>query len=179
MDAIAQHGHIARLRRYEEVCNRYDIDAAVAMFTEDGVIDDLGRQYRGSDALRDAHEYDLATSAQIRLSDFRLVENTVHCQFLYCNVFDRALSLDGFHQWSEFTFRGDLIERFAITGADEAEIQRHRARKRPVLEWAQVHHPDELEASRAFTREAGDALVRIVHLWQRAHISGQEPGGEP
>src|SRR6266487_6235512 len=61
---------ITLLQHYQDVCNRYDIGAAVALFAEDGSIEIRGTAYRGQAALRAAHECDMGSQTQVTFSDY-------------------------------------------------------------------------------------------------------------
>ena len=156
---------VARLRAYEEAGNRHDVDACVAMFAEDGVIDDRGIRIGGLEAIRAAHEYDRAVNARVAFDGFEVAGEIVSCRFIYTKDLDRVLGLDGFHQAARFTFRDGLIREFAIVGADEAEIERHRRLKGPFFEWARRHQPELHAASRSFDYEGGTALRRLGEAW--------------
>jgi hypothetical protein len=159
---------VARLRAYEGAGNRCDVDACVAMFAEDGVIDDRGIRIGGLDAIRAAHEYDRAVNARVAFDRFEMAGETVTCRFVYTKELDRILGLDGFHQTARFTFRDDLIREFAIVGADQAEIERHRRLKGPFFAWARRHQPELHAASRSFDHEGGTALRRLGEAWVEA-----------
>src|SRR5687768_10408076 len=98
-------GLVVLLKAYEQVSNQHDIDAAIAMFAEEGCIEVQGKQYCGPAALRAAHEYDLASQTHITLSDFAVESNVVTCKVVYCDELDRVVGLDGLHSRAEFTFR--------------------------------------------------------------------------
>ena len=159
---------VDKLRAYEEAGNRYDVEACVGMFAEDGVIEDRGIRVAGLEAIRAAHEYDRAVNARVTFDAFEVAGESVSCRFVYTKDLDRILGLDGFHQTAHFTFRDGLIREFAIVGADEAEIERHRRLKVPFFAWAKCHQPELHAASRSFDYEGGTALRRLGEVWVEA-----------
>jgi hypothetical protein len=159
---------VAILRAYQETCNRFDVEASVALFAEDGVIDDRGVAVRGQEAIRATHEYDRAVNARITLDDFRVTADTIRGRFVYTKELDRILRLDGLHQVARFIVRDGRIHAFTILGPDEAELQRHLRRKAPFFDWAKRHHPETYARSRSFDRDGGEALRQLGEAWIHA-----------
>jgi hypothetical protein len=157
---------VALLKAYEQVSNQHDIDAAVAMFAEDGCIEAQGKQYCGPAMLRAAHEYDLASQTHITLSDFAVDGNVVTCKVVYCDELDRVVGLDGMHSRAEFTFRQDRIRRFLALPAAEQERQRHRQAEAVFRQWAQEHYPEEVAKGFNFDYESGASLLKVVRAWR-------------
>src|SRR5262245_50262760 len=116
---------IRLLQHYQDVCNRYDIEAAVALFAEDGCIEIDGTVYRGQAVLRAAHECDMGSQTQVTFSDYSVEGESVSCIFITYDVVDRAVGLDGRHMRAEFTIRDGHIVRFLSLPADEQERKRH------------------------------------------------------
>jgi hypothetical protein len=159
---------VAILRAYQDACNRFDIEASVALFAADGVINERGITIRGREAIRAAHEYDRAVNAQISLEDFAVAGETVTCRFYYTKELDRLLDLDGLHQAARFLVHDGRIHAFAILGPDETELRRHLRRKGPFFDWAKRHHPGTYARSRSFDRYDGAALRYLGEVWVRA-----------
>ena len=168
MDATpgTDHDLIARLKRYQDVCNRYDIDAALEMFADDGCIEVRGVRYCGKAVLREAHEYDLGSKTQVAFDDFAVEGNVVRCRFITCDEVDRVVGIDGRHMCAEFTFHEGRIQTFLSLPADEAEVQRHREAKRVFMQWAREHYPEEVAKGFAFNYESGASLARVAHAWR-------------
>jgi hypothetical protein len=158
------------LQHYQEVCNRYDVEAAVALFADDGSIEVHGTAYSGSAALRAAHECDMGSQTQISFDDYSIEGESVSCTFITCDVLDRAVGLDGRHMQAEFTIRNGRIVRFLSLPADEQERLRHAAAKHIFHTWARTHYPDEVAKGANFDYEAGASLTRVVQAW----LSGQD-----
>ena len=160
---------IAVLQHYQDVCNRYDIDAAVGLFAEDGSIEIHGTAYRGQAVLRAAHECDMGSQTQVRFGDYTVQGDRVTCTFITCDVLDRAVGLDGRHMRAEFTIRDGRIIRFLSLAADEQERQRHAAAKHAFHTWARAHYPDEVAKGANVDYEAGASLSRVVQAWLNRH----------
>lgn len=156
---------ITLLKHYQAVCNRYDIEAAVALFAEEGSIEIQGNVYGGPAALRAAHECDLGSQTQVAFSDYVVEGERVRCTFITSDVLDRAVGLDGRHMQAEFTIRNGRILRFLSLPADELERQRHAAAKHAFHVWARTHYPDEVAKGANFDYEAGASLTRVVQAW--------------
>ena len=156
---------ITLLKHYEDVCNRYDIDSAVALFGDDGYIEINGIAYRGQAALRAAHECDMGSQTQVTFGDYVVDGDRVTCTFMTCDVLDRAVGLDGRHMRAEFTIRDGRIVRFLSLPADEQERQRHYAAKHAFHIWARTHYPDEVAKGANLDYEAGASLARVVQAW--------------
>lgn len=76
---------IDAILRYQEVCNRHGIAAAVACFTDEGYIEDIhGQRYGGRAVLRAAHEYDRASAITVTFGDFTVTGDTHACRFVQC-----------------------------------------------------------------------------------------------
>jgi hypothetical protein len=156
---------ITLLKYYEDVCNRYDIDAAVGLFADDGSIEINGTAYRGQAALRAAHECDRGSQTQVTFGDYTVDGDRVTCTFMTYDVLDRAVGLDGRHMCAEFTIRDGRIVRFLSLPADEQERQRHYAAKHAFHSWARTHYPDEVAKGVNIDYEAGASLTRVVQAW--------------
>ena len=156
---------ITLLKHYQAVCNRYDIEAAVELFAEDGAIEIQGNVYEGVAALRAAHECDLGSQTQVTFGDYVVEGEKVCCTFITADVLDRAVGLDGRHMRAEFTIRNGRIVRFLSLPADEPERRRHFAAKHAFQTWARTHYPDEVAKGANFDYEAGASLTRVVQAW--------------
>jgi hypothetical protein len=156
---------IRLLQHYQDVCNRYDIEAAVALFADDGFIEINGKVYRGQAILRAAHECDMGSQTQVSFSDYIVEGERVSCTFITYDVLDRAVGLDGRHMRAEFTIRDGHIVRFMSLPADEQEHKRHAAAKHAFHTWARAHYPIEVAKGANFDYEAGVSLSRVVQAW--------------
>jgi hypothetical protein len=156
---------IRLLQHYQDLCNRYAIEAAVALFAEDGCIEINGKVYRGHAVLRAAHECDMGSQTQVSFSDYIVDGEKVSCKFITYDVLDRAVGLDGRHMRAEFTIRDGRIVRFLSLPADEQEGKRHAAAKYGFHTWARARYPNEVAKGANLDYEAGASLSRVVQAW--------------
>ncbi len=168
-DSSAGQDLIARLQRYQEVSNSYDIGAAVAMFTEDGMIEANGKQYSGQDVLRAAHEYDMASGTQVAFSDFVVQGDVVTCTFVTCDELDRIVGTGGMHTRAEFTFSDGRIRKFRSLPPEAQEVERHRQAKGRFFAWAREHYPEEVAKGFNFDYETGASLFKVARAWHDHH----------
>lgn len=160
---------ITVLQHYQNVCNSYDIEAAVALFADDGSIEIYGTVYSGQVALCAAHECDMGSQTQVTFGHYIVEGDRVSCSFITTDVLDRAAGLDGRHMQAEFTIRNGRIVRFLSLPADEQERQRHAAAKHAFHTWARAHYPDEVAKGANLDYEAGASLTRVVQAWLNRH----------
>jgi ketosteroid isomerase-like protein len=98
------------VRRLVEATNAGDGAAFVDAFTEDGVVDDWGRTFRGPVEIGRWNEAEnIGVHAQFRVQDFTADGDTVTARF--------AVSGGGFNGPSTFTFEvdGDRVRSMRIT----------------------------------------------------------------
>jgi hypothetical protein len=164
-DTSSIHDPITLLQHYQDVCNRYDIQAAVALFADDGSIEIAGTVYSGQAALCAAHECDMGSQTQVTFGDYVVEGDRVSCSFSTYDVLDRAVGLDGRHMRADFTIRNGRIVRFVSLPADEPERQRHHAAKHAFHTWARTHYPEEVAKGANLDYEAGASLTRVVQAW--------------
>jgi hypothetical protein len=162
---------IAKLKTYQDLCQAYDIAAAVKMFALDGIIEEAEEQVVGEDALRAAHEFDMGAQNQIVLRDFVVDGDHVSCTFVNCHELHRILGIDAIHRRVEITFTNGLIQKFSLLRPDDQDLERFRAVAGPFFTWARERHPEELAKMRSFNYEGGRALFKLAHAW-RDHLAG-------
>jgi hypothetical protein len=162
----AENPYIAVVQQYQEVSNRHDIDACVALFTEDGRIEMNGEVYQGIPALRDAHEYDVGSRTQVAFRDFVVAGDVIECTFWNEHELSRVLGTGGTSGKAVFAFRGNKIVSFSILPPDEEERRRVMTIAAPAFQWLRENHPDMVANWSGFDRAAGDALFALAELWR-------------
>lgn len=167
--------HIAVLQEYQGASNRHDIDACVALFTEQGRIEMNGETYQGPQALRDAHAYDLSSRTQVAFRDFVIEGPEVRCTFWNEHELDRVLGTGGTTSRAVFAFRDERIDCFSILPPDEAEQQRIRTQAGAAFRWLRENHPDVLAKWGSFDRAGGEVVFALAELW-RGHLAATTPG---
>ncbi|MEV4759368.1 nuclear transport factor 2 family protein [Micromonospora sp. NPDC049559] len=98
-------------QRLIDAANDGDVDAFLAGFTEDGVVDDWGREFRGADEIRawsDAEFIGKRVTLTVERVERRGAESVVAAQ----------VGGEGFTGPSHFAFRtdGDRVSRMTIRG---------------------------------------------------------------
>jgi hypothetical protein len=162
---IHPHDPLTLLQQYQDVCNHYDIEAAVALFADNGCIEINGIEYHGQATLRALHECDMGSQTQVTFCDYLVEGECVACSFITSDVLDRAVGLDGHHMRAEFTIKDGRIVRFVSLPVDQQERLRHATAKHAFHTWACTHYPDEVAKGANADYEAGASLSRVVHAW--------------
>ncbi|MBL7257577.1 nuclear transport factor 2 family protein [Paractinoplanes lichenicola] len=96
-------------RRLLDAANANDIDAFLAGFTADGVVDDWGREFRGADEIRGWSDGEfIGKQVSLAVEDVRRSGNET--------TVTAAVGGNGFNGPSHFTFTvdGDLVSRMTI-----------------------------------------------------------------
>src|SRR5215203_5191133 len=96
---------LALVRRYQGVCNRYDVEAAVAMFADDGGIEYAGTLYTGRDVLRATHEYDMGAGNVVEFTDLAVDGDRVRCTFIATDQLCRIAGTSGPRSPAELLFK--------------------------------------------------------------------------
>jgi len=164
-DLSTSQNVIARLKAYEDACNRYDVDAAVAMFAEDGVLTFDGERIAGQAALRAAHEWDKRAHNQVGFSDYIVEGKIVRCTFVNCHELHRILGIDAIRRPAEVIFNHDRIQTCVLLAPNLHDLQRFRQLSAPFWDWAAAQHPEQLAKIRAPGAEGGSALFSLAHAW--------------
>lgn len=166
--------HVTLLRAYEAAANRHDIEDCVALFAGDGVIEDHGRTARGTDRIREAHEYERACAGQMAIIESVSDGNEVRCHIVYRNEIDRLLDLDGVRKSARFVFQDGSIDSVILDGADDASNDRHQRAFTPFRTWARMYHPEAYGRMHAYDGPAGTVLVVLARAW----VDAGRPVGE-
>ena len=162
-----EHPHIQLLQTYQEASNRHDIEACVALFTEDGSIEMGGDVYAGSQALWDAHAYDLGSQTLVEFRDFEKDGNLVRCTFWNEHELSRAIGNDGMTGKAEFTIKEGRIYKFNILPPGDDERKRVMEKAGPAIKWLRENHPDAVAKWKGFDRTAGEAVFALAELWRQ------------
>jgi hypothetical protein len=99
----------AAVQRLLDAANAGDVDAFLAGFTDDGVVDDWGREFRGAEAIRGWSD-DEFIGKQVSLDVTDVASKSGE------TVVTAQVGGNGFNGPSHFSFRvaGDLVSRMTI-----------------------------------------------------------------
>lgn len=159
---------IAALRAYQELCNQFDMEAAMEYFTEGAAIVIDGACSKGTAEVFRIHEGDRGARLIVDFTDFELDGDTLGCFFHAESEIDRALGLRGIARWNRITFVDNKIHYWDIDRPSEAEIARRRDVIGPFWEWAEANHSDLVKTMRShYTYEAGHAAAQLADHWRQ------------
>jgi hypothetical protein len=164
---VSENPYIAVVQEYQEASNLHDINACVALFAEDGRIEMNGEMYQGLQALRDAHEYDLASRTQVAFRDFVAEGDVIRCTFWNEHELDRVVQSGGTTSSAVFTFRNQKIHTFHILPPDEDEQQRLRTQVGSAFRWLRENHADVVAKWGSFDRAGGETVYTLAELWRK------------
>jgi hypothetical protein len=163
---------IGLIRVYESAANRHDVDACVALFSDDAAIEDHGRTARGAARIRDAHEHERACAGQIAIIEPVVDGSEVHCHLVYRNELDRLLDLDGVRKSATFVVRDGLIDSLVLDGDDDEANARRQNAMAPFQDWVRTYHPEAFTRMRSYDGPAGTVLVVAAQAWIQAGKPG-------
>lgn len=161
------------LKAYEEASNRHDVEGCTAMFTADGSIVLMGDVFAGTDAIRAAHEYDLASKTFVKFLNPQVDGNVVRCDFWNQHELGRAIGDGGVTGGAEFTFEGERIKTFNILPPSEEERKRFMQIAAPKFKWLRENHPDLMAKSQGFDRSAGEAVFALAEILRSQQSQGE------
>lgn len=156
--------YIQLLKTYEDASNRHDVEGCTAMFAEDGSIVLMGDVFAGVDAIRAAHEYDLASQTFVKFLDPQAEGNVVRCAFWNQHELGRAIGDDGMTGSAEFTFEGERIKKFDILPPSDEERKRFMEKAGTTLKWLRENHADLVAKTQGFNRSAGEVVFQLAEL---------------
>src|SRR6266852_3092418 len=82
------------LMSYQEACQRFDVEAATAFFSDNGTLEFAGEQHAGRAALLDAHRWDRAARNQVAFLDLRVSGDQVSLTFVNQHELHRILGVE-------------------------------------------------------------------------------------
>lgn len=159
---------ISILRAYQELCNRFDMKAAMEYCTDDCTIAINGTVSSGYDEVFRIHEGDRGCRMLVDFTDFEVDGDTVSCFFHAESEIDRALGLGSMARWNRITFKDNKIHYWDIDNPPETEIARRNPVIKPFLDWAAANHPELLGRMRStYNYESAAAEVVLADLWRQ------------
>ena len=159
---------------FQEAVNRKEINNVMAMFTEDAEFELIGvSKYSGKEQIKNQFEYDAGVNGELKFTDFRSEENTVHCQ---CSERNDRLAAMGISELTfpscTFVFREGLIQSFSAKVSPEM-LQYNIEVWQKFVPWCKENHPDEYsimftsEGRFIYNRENGAGVVPLLRKWRK------------
>ena len=164
--------YIKLLKAYEEASNSHDVEGCTAMFTANGSIVLMGDVFAGTDAIRAAHEYDLASQTFVKFLNPQADWNVVRCDFWNQHELSRAVGDGGVTGGAEFTFEDERIKTFNILPPTDEERKRFIQIAGPKLKWLNENHPELLAKTQGFDRSAGEAVFALAEILRSQQAEG-------
>ncbi|HKJ33857.1 MAG TPA: nuclear transport factor 2 family protein [Balneolales bacterium] len=157
---------------FQESVNRKDVDKVLTMFTEDAEFELVGiSKYSGKEQIKNQFDYDAGVNGELKFTDFRSEENTVHCQLTERN--DRLAAM-GINELTfpscTFVFQDGLIQSFSAKVSPEM-VQHNTEVWQKFIPWCKENHPHEYskmftsEGRFIYNRENGAGVVLLLRKW--------------
>src|SRR5262245_56608302 len=148
---------------YEAACQRFDVEAAVACFAEDGRLEYGGESLTGQAALLGAHLWDRAAQNRIALLDPVVTGNQVAVTFQNQHELHRMLNVAPMRRPAEFVFRGDRIQLLRVLPLEPESLERLREKAGPFFEWVRQHHAEAWQRTAVLDEPGGQAPYDLAH----------------
>ena len=157
---------------FQESVNRKDVDKVLTMFTEYAEFELVGiSKYSGKEQIKNQFDYDIGVNGELKFTDFRSEENTVHCQLTERN--DRLAAM-GINELTfpscTFVFQDGLIQSFSAKVSPEM-VQHNTEVWQKFIPWCKENHPHEYskmftsEGRFIYNRENGAGVVLLLRKW--------------
>ena len=158
---------LSLVRAYEEVFNRHDLEAVVALFADDAVLQNawINGIYKAD--IKIQHDFVFGLNQTIQNSECSVVKDTVACKALVRDDCIKAAGIDGYHYTSvEYVFEDMKIYR--VTGTESSDDgQTMTGFYRRMFGWSSAHRPEEnsklsdSNGSPIVNRETGKIYVKL------------------
>ena len=158
---------LSLVRAYEEVFNRHDLEAVVALFADDAVLQNawINGIYKAD--IKIQHDFVFGLNQTIQNSECSVVKDTVACKALVRDDCIKAAGIDGYHYTSvEYVFEDMKIYR--VTGTESSDDgQTMEGFYDGMFGWSGAHRPEEnsklsdSNGSPIVNRETGKIYVKL------------------
>ena len=174
--ALAQGDDLIRLvQAYQEAANQHDLDAIMAMWTDDAVFELVGMgKLVGPEQIRAIHDYDAGLHTELNFHNCSADGNTVTCEATERNDWQRAAQIPEYHYSSAvFTFKDSKIQSVVATMAPES-AQILGPTMQAFNQWAMANRPDEVakvvdeNGNFIYRRESASIVVGMLKEWRAA-----------
>ena len=167
MDFESQLDQLQLLMSYQEACQRFDVEAAVAFFSDNGTLEYAGEQHTGRAALLDAHRWDRAARNQVAFLEPRVSGDQVALTFVGQHELHRILGVEAIRSPAEMVIRDGRIHLFRILIPEPGSLQALREKAGPFFTWVRQHHWESWQRTAVLDEAGGQALYELAHAWRR------------
>jgi hypothetical protein len=158
---------LSLVRAYEEVFNRHDLEAVVALFADDAVLQSAWIIGIYKADIKIQHDFVFGLNQTIQNSECNVVKDTVTCKALVRDDCIKAAGIDGYHYTSvEYVFEDMKIYR--VTGTESSDDgQTMTGFYDGMFGWSGAHRPEEnsklsdSNGSPIVNRETGKIYVKL------------------
>jgi hypothetical protein len=174
--AAGQEDLVSLVEDLQEAMSRGDLDAAMALYTEDAVFEFVGMgSLTGQEQIRGYKEYIAALNTDLQYSDCTQEGNTVTCDLTKNDDMLRKLGAGPVSHSMSFTFEGGLVQKQAVTTPPES-AQVLGQTSGAFLGWVKENHPEAMaklftpEGQFVYSGENGDLVAGLIVEWVPATL---------
>ena len=154
---------------YQEACQRFDVEAAAACFSDTGALEYAGGQLTGRAALLEAHRWDRAARNQVAFVAPRVNGDQVSLTFVNQHELHRVLGVEAIRSPAEMVIRDGRIHLLRILKPEPSSLQAMRDQAGPFFAWVREHHAEAWQRTAVLDEAGGQALYDLAHAWRRHH----------
>jgi len=166
METEGQLDPLQLLTAYQAACQRFDVEAATAFFSDDGVLEYAGGRQTGRSALVEAHRWDRAARNQVGFVEPRVSGDQVSVTMVNQHELHRVLGMEAIRSPAELVIRDGRIHLLRIGMPEPASLQSMRAKAGPFFDWVRAHHAEAWQRTAGLDQAGGQALYDLAHAWR-------------
>jgi hypothetical protein len=161
---------IALLMAYQDACQRFDVEAAVAFFTEEGTLEIAGVPHTGRSVLLDAHYWDRAARNVVTLLDPVVAGDQLTFTFQNQHELHRILGVAPIRSLAEIVLRAGRIQVFRILAPEPESLKLFREKAGPFFDWVRQYHREAWQQTAVLNEAGGRALSELAEAWRKRAI---------
>jgi hypothetical protein len=162
---------VGLVQALQDVMNRHDLDAAMAMYTDDAEFEFVGMgSLVGQEQIRGYKEYIAALNTDLQYSDCTAEGNTVTCQLTKDDDMLRKVAAGPVSHSMLFTFEGGMIQKQAVTTPPESAKVLGQT-SGAFLGWVKENHPEAMAklftpaGQFIYSGENGTLVASLIKEW--------------
>lgn len=167
MDSERQLDPQALLMSYQEACQRFDVEAAVAFFADNGTLEYAGGRHTGQAALLDAHRWDRAARNHVAFLEPRFSGDRVSVTFVNQHELHRILGVEAIRSQAKVIMRDGRIHLLRILTHEPGSVKAFQEKAGPFFTWVRQHDPESWQRTAVLDEAGGQALYELAHAWRR------------